>query len=96
MESVTETRKRYTKPTNPFIGKNDNTEILYRREEKRDEAFKAAARELGKVLGHEEKEFWTKTLPEAYFSLLDHWDRQAGEVACIAFLEKQGYVVSPK
>jgi hypothetical protein len=86
--------KQYVKPTNPFIGRGDKTEALYQREEKRDEAFHAAAQSLGRVLGHTEKEFWTKTLPEALYAMLDHWDHHAGELACIAFLEKRGWIVT--
>lgn len=86
--------KQYVKPTNPFIGRGDETEALYQREEKRDETFRAAAESLGRVLKHEPKEFWVKTLPEALYSLLDHWDHHAGELACIAFLEKRGWTIS--
>lgn len=87
-------RKQYVKPINPFIGRGDATEALYQKEEKRDNAFRASAEALGRVLDHTDKEFWTKTLPEALYAMLDHWDHHAGELACIAFLEKRGWSVT--
>jgi hypothetical protein len=88
-------RKQYRKPVNPFIGRGEDTEALYKREDKRDEAFKLAAESLGRVLGFTERQFWTHTLPEALFGMLDHWDSMASEQACIAFLERRGFTIQP-
>lgn len=83
--------KKYRKPTCPYIGRGPSTEKLYKLEEKSHEVFKKCAQELGKVLGLED--FWREILPEAMFSFLDGWDRSAGIIAAIAFLERQGYDV---
>jgi len=81
--------KEYRKPFNPFVGRGSKqTELLYALEEKRDDAFRAAALQLGKVLGL--TDFWKEMLPEAIFSMLDHWDRAASKIAAVAFLERNG------
>ena len=90
MASTVYKAKVYRKPTNPFIGKM--AKKLYALEEKRDESFKAATEELGKLVGL--TEFWTEMLPEGIASMLDHWDHRASEIACVAFLEKAGYTVT--
>ena len=83
----------YRKPFNPFVGRGSKqTELLYKLEEERDNALRAAAVQLGKVLGL--TDFWKEMLPEAIFSLLDHWDREAGKIAATAFLERNGELKS--
>jgi hypothetical protein len=73
-------------PTGAFIG--GAAVKLYRLEDARDEALMAAAKELGKVLGHTEKEFWTDTMPEAILAILDQHEQPACLAACKVFIEK--------
>jgi hypothetical protein len=86
------TVKKYRRPFNSFIGHGESTETLYKLEDQRDDAFRAAAVQLGAVLGL--TDFWHEMLPEAIFSMLDHWDRAAVHVACVAYLERHGYAVT--
>ena len=90
MASTHYQRKVYRKPTNPFVGQQEKK--LYQLEERRNASLRAAAEELGKVLGL--TEYWTEMLPEAIYALLDQHDHSAGEIACIAFLEKRGFAVT--
>lgn len=74
-------KKAYVVPTCPPIVRREAPE-LYRLEEKLNDAFEASAHELASVLGHDESDYWTTTLPEALASFLDGWDRDAVRVAC--------------
>lgn len=86
---------QYHRPTNPFIGREDATERLYSLEHKRNVAIEAAAKELGKLLGFEDKQFWTRTLPEELYSILESYDQNAAKIAALAFLERHGFKVEP-
>lgn len=94
MQYSTKINPQYKKPSGVFIGRGDNTEQLYRLEEKRSQAIRAAAQSLGKVLGFDEKEFWTRTLPEELYNILESYDVDAAKVAAIAYLERHGFKVS--
>lgn len=76
----------YVKPEGPYIPSTERK--LYRLEEKRNDAIHEAAVELGNVLGHDERQFWTRTVPEALLSVLQNFDRTAARLAAEAFLEK--------
>lgn len=78
-------------PKIPSIGRNKNTENLYRFEEKRNSYIKKAARELGAILDHQEGEFWKKSMPEQLASILDNF--QGGKEAAIGYLTAKGYTV---
>ena len=79
---------QYRTPTCPYIGRGEETKNLYAAEEKRDAACRKAAESLGRVLGYNEKQFWTHTLPEALLSILGHWDQRASYVAAKAFVAR--------
>lgn len=79
-------RAPYRQPTGQFIGRDDKTERLYRREQVRDAAIKSAGEELQRILGLEH--FWQEALPEALLSVLEHWDRSAAYLAAYTYLAK--------
>lgn len=79
--------KEYRRPHGPYLYRTETTEFLYDLERKRDQAFEAAAKELGKVL--ELEEFWYEALPEAILSFLEGWDSSAAVLAAEVYLEKQ-------
>lgn len=70
------------------IGMNSISRRLYQAEEERTKAIKKAAKELAKVLGHSEDEFWSKTMPQALFDILISFDTTAATEAATAFLEE--------
>jgi len=80
-------KKEYRRPTGPYLYRTNQTEKLYALERKRDDAFDAAAKELGKVLDLEE--FWYEVLPEAILSFLEAWDHKAATLAAEVYLEKR-------
>lgn len=69
-----------------FLGREAAPQV-YAAEQKTINTFEIAALALGKQLGHEKKDFWTKTLPTALFVFLDSWDRNAVREACEAILK---------
>lgn len=83
----------YRKPTAARIGSAARTAQLYRLEEKAHAATEAATNELGKILGFTEEQFYTHSLPEALFTILDSWDLIASILAATTFLERYGYRV---
>lgn len=82
----------YRKPTGPRI--LSGAKALYDLEDQRNQAIRACAAEQGKILGFDRSQFWTHSLPEQLFALLDSFDNRASEDAAIAFLERQGYSVT--
>lgn len=93
LKTITHAKQEYTVPKAPFIGLG--AEKLYRLESTRNEAFKAAAAELGKLLDHDASEYWTRTMPEALHAILDAFDHGAGIAAAVAILQKRGYTITP-
>ena len=86
---------KYFIPKEVPIGRNDDTEHLYRCEDKMKEAVKKAATALGQVLGHSERDFWTRTMPMGLWQVLDSFDKGSAEAAAVGFLEARGYTVGP-
>jgi len=80
------TEPKYRKPVGTWVGKNEETERLYELEEERDKAFKAAAKELQKIMKF--KHFWQVAVPEALLSMLEGWDHNAAALGAQAYLEK--------
>lgn len=78
---------RFVKPSGQRIGRDESTEKLYRLEDKRDAAFKAAALELGRLLGHNPGNYYTHTLPEALLAILEGHEPEAARIAAQAFLQ---------
>lgn len=78
----------YVPPTGVFVGRSAATAKLYRSEADRNDAIRAAGRELGKVLGHSEEEFWSRTMPEELRSVLDSFSPRMVRVVVEAWLEK--------
>ena len=75
-------------PTGQAFGRDRATARLYQLEEKRNAAVKAAAKELGKLLKHREEEFWTRTMPEALYALLDSFSPTVVRVVCETWLAR--------
>ncbi len=80
-------------PKGGMIGQSEETRPLYDQEERRNVVIKITARELAKVLGHSEKEFWDKTMPEELLSILDNYQREYSIAAAVSYLTKLGFVV---
>lgn len=79
-------------PTLPHIGRNDDTEKLYAIEHERSEIIKKNGKELAKILGHTEEEFWEKTMPEVLASTLDSYAPPTGIAAALGYLKNKGTV----
>lgn len=79
-----------TIPEIPRIGAD--AEKLYTLEGKRNEAIKAAAKEHGRILLHEEGQFWDKTMPEQLASILENYERAASIAAALGYLRQFGQV----
>jgi hypothetical protein len=79
---------RYVRPSGSRTTSAEAPE-LYERERVFQETFKDAGEELGRVLGHGDNEYFTRTLPEAILTFLDAADRQAVRVAVEVWLERQ-------
>ncbi len=79
----------YTFPTVPRIGREGN-ETLYELEDQRNSAVRRATAELADVLGHDEGDFFKKTVGESLFSILDNYDTNIGILVCVEFLKRQG------
>jgi len=79
--------KTYTKPSGAMIRARDQRR-LYSLENKRDQAFEASSRHLGEVMGHDSGDYWTRTLPEALYTVLDAYDREAVKLAVLLWLER--------
>lgn len=75
--------------------RGDRTDRLNALEERRNKAIKAAARELAKVLRHRDDEFWSRTMAEELYSVLDGFALDAATTAARVFLERLGYTVTP-
>lgn len=86
--------EKYQTPLNPYIWRGPKTERLYELEEEAHNATRAAAKELGKVLGYSDAAFWTHSLPEALRSQLEGWDTAAAFLAAKSYLEGRGCTVT--
>jgi hypothetical protein len=82
----------YQKPKGPRIGRNANTDRLYRLEDEMYTAFQASSTELANVLKHSPGQYYTHTLPEAIFSFLEHYDDQAVRLAVELWLERHQHI----
>ena len=82
-------------PQNIYIQRTKDTERLYNCEERVSIAIMDAARELGRVLGHDEDEFWSRTMPQALFDILDNY-HPAGEGAVRAYLRAHPDALTPR
>lgn len=78
----------YQFPTVPKIGAD--AKKLYRLEEKMFETVRESAKEVGNILDHEPTEFYTKTIGESLYAILDHYDTRAATLTCVEFLKRQG------
>lgn len=83
----------YRKPTGVHITQKQSTRDLYVIEARAITAVKTAALKLGSVLGFEESQLYTHSLPEELLNVLDAFDCTAAELAAIALLESRGYSV---
>ncbi len=66
---------------------------LYRLEAKRTKWIEDAAKEHGKILGHEPSQYWTHSMPEQLASVLESFEKGAAEAAAIGFLRSRGFRV---
>lgn len=73
-------------PELPMI--DEDTDTLYHLEDERSTAIRKAAKELGRVLGHKESEFWVKTMPEELATLLESYERATGIAAALGYLRQ--------
>jgi len=73
-------------PTLQRIPANANTQRLYALESRAHGAFTTAAKELARVRGDAESDYWTVTLPQAIFDFLDSTSHTAAVAACKGFL----------
>jgi len=92
MPSTNYKQKVFRTPTNPFIGKGATK--LYKLEEQRSKAIRAAAEEQGVVMGL--TDYWHEMLPEALYSILESQEVGAAEIAAATWLRKRGYIVTAK
>ncbi len=84
--------KEFTLPTNIWIGNDEKK--LYTLEDKRSNAVRKAAKELAKVLEHEEKDFYSKTYPQALFDILTNYEKGAAIAAAKSFLEIYNFKIT--
>jgi hypothetical protein len=81
--------KTVIRPGRAFVPNGPKTKRLYMLEEARSEAIAKAAREYARVMGHDERDYWVRTMPQALFDLLDSFDVDAAHAAAEAFLDYQ-------
>lgn len=75
----------HQKPTGRYIG--GAAQKLYKLEARRNQLLEDCAKEQGRILGHDPKQFWTHSVPEMLLSVLTSWERDAAILAAQAFLE---------
>jgi len=74
---------------------------LYVAEDLAAQNIHKAAMELGKLFGWsttdnwDDKGFWQQSLPQAIYSMLNHYGDRMSIAACIVYLEQHGYNVTP-
>lgn len=78
--------KSYRTPEARFIPRTKKTAELYRLEQVRNEAIMAAAVELQKVLGLEDR--FREAVPEALLNILESYDRKASYIAAATFIKR--------
>lgn len=83
----------YVYPRAEFIGNGRATAKLYKLEEKRSLAIRAAAHELAAVLEIPKQQFWTHALPESLFNVLESFQPQSAIVAAVGYLRRHGVAV---
>lgn len=85
----------YKAPILRPIGRSDDSEKLYRLEEKRDQAVRAATEELHALLlkhdivsglAKNASVYFGYILPESLMNLLEAQDRRAALMACLSFI----------
>ena len=69
------------------ISLSSESEKLYDLEDKRNDIIEECAKEQGKILGFNDKQFWTHSLPYQLLALLESWDREASYRASKAYIE---------
>jgi len=65
---------------------SDNVE-LYKHEEQIRINIEKATKELMRIAGIPENEYWTKGLPSEIFSILESYDSKAMKEACLKYLQ---------
>jgi hypothetical protein len=81
-------KKGYQFPTVPMIG--SEYKELYKLEDKRNSAVRAATEELAEVLGHESGDYFKKTVGESLYSILDNYESNVSILVCVEYLKRQG------
>lgn len=82
------------KPEGKRIPDNRASALLYSSEQKRTDWIKTAATQQAKLLSHTEAQYWTHSIPEQLFSVLESFSAEASARAAQAFLEQCGFTVS--
>ncbi len=77
-----------------FISREDETEKLYDLERERGRAIRACADELSKLFKVPEKDYWTHSVTESLFGMLDSIEKKSSIEAAKAFLEREGFKVT--
>lgn len=77
------------------IGRSEDSEALYSAESKTTDAINRAAVELGKLMGHSKKEYWTKTIPQALIAVLCSFETKASIAAAVSYLIDVGVLTEP-
>lgn len=83
--------EKYVVPQPIFVA--GSAKKLYRLEEKRNELMSDCAREWAKANGVPESEFWTRSLPQAMFDLLNSYQVEPVILACEAILKEMGWTI---
>ena len=73
-------------PTLQYIGRDGDTDKLYRQEQAVTGAIKRAAKTLGEYAGNDESEFWTDSLPCELYSVLETFQTDSSAAAATGFL----------
>ena len=90
--TCTKNCKHYPIPENCFIGVEEKK--LYQIEGNIQDLISKAAEEIGKIAGHEKRDFWSASLPAELYGILDSYDNQASEAAAIKYLTFRGFTVT--
>ncbi len=86
-----ETIEKYAIPQEVFVG--GGARKLYDLEERRRKIIDQCAKEWAKVAEVPETEFWTRSLPQALFDMLNAYQVESALVAAEGFLKQHGWTV---
>jgi GNAT superfamily N-acetyltransferase len=87
--------KSVVKPGLIRINRSEESEVLYQLEERLHEVANRSIKAWLRIKElDEKKDFWGTGLPQHLFDYLESWDRDAAEIAALAFLEHRGYSVT--